>query len=92
LTKKGITAFSSTADVAETSALQRAISDLKQKLGGVNVLLYNAAVIKVKDILSETAEELAADFKWKSRHPQPCFTAPRPSQSQWDLFRHVNDN
>ncbi len=63
LTKKGITAFSSTADVADTPALQKAISDLKQKLGGVNVLLYNAAAIKVKDILSETAEELATDFK-----------------------------
>jgi short-subunit dehydrogenase len=63
LAEKGITAFSSTADVADTAALQGAITDLKQKLGGVNVLLYNAAVIKVKDILSETAEELAADFK-----------------------------
>jgi len=36
---------------------------LTEKLGGVNVLLYNAAAIKVKDIMSETAEELAADFK-----------------------------
>ena len=63
LAEKGITAFSSTADVADTAALQGAITDLRQKLGGVNVLLYNAAAIKVKDILSETAEELAADFK-----------------------------
>lgn len=63
LAEKGITAFSSTADVADTAALQGAITVLKEKLGGVNVLLYNAAVIKVKDILSETAEELAADFK-----------------------------
>jgi short-subunit dehydrogenase len=63
LAEKGITAFSSTADVADTAALQRALSDLTQKLSGVNVLLYNAAVIKVKDILSETSEELAADFK-----------------------------
>jgi len=63
LAGKGIIAFSSTADVADTAALQGAITDLKQKLGGINVLLYNAAAIKVKDILSETAEELAADFK-----------------------------
>jgi short-subunit dehydrogenase len=63
LAEKGITAFSSPADVADTAALQGAITDLKQKLGGINVLLYNAAAIKVKNILSETAEELAADFK-----------------------------
>src|SRR5580692_1279403 len=59
LAEKGITAFSSPADVADTAALQGAITDLKQKLGGINVLLYNAAAIKVKNILSETAEELA---------------------------------
>ena len=63
LAEKGIAAFSSTADVADTAALQGAITHLTQRLGGVNVLLYNAAAIKVKDILSETAEELAADFK-----------------------------
>jgi short-subunit dehydrogenase len=63
LAGKNITAFSSTADVADTAALQEAITDLKGKLGGINVVLYNAAVIKIKDILSETSETLAADFK-----------------------------
>jgi short-subunit dehydrogenase len=63
LAEKGIIAFSSAADVADTAELQRAITDLTQKLGGVNVLLYNAAAIKVRHILSETAEDLAADFK-----------------------------
>jgi short chain dehydrogenase len=35
LAEKGIIAFSSTADVADTAALQAAITDLKQKLGAV---------------------------------------------------------
>jgi short-subunit dehydrogenase len=63
LATQGITAFSSTADIANTAELQKSITDLKEKLGGVNVLLYNAAAVRVKDILLETADELAADFR-----------------------------
>jgi short-subunit dehydrogenase len=43
--------------------LETAISSLKTELGGVSVLLYNAAVVKNKDIFEETADVLVEDFR-----------------------------
>ncbi|HEX9509532.1 MAG TPA: SDR family oxidoreductase [Puia sp.] len=63
LSDKGIIAFSKSADAADDSSLKDAIKDLKQKLGSIDILLYNAAAIKVKDILSVSSEELMNDFK-----------------------------
>ncbi len=63
LSDKGIIAFSKSADAADEISLNHAIEHLKQKLKRVDVLLYNAAAIKVKDILSVSTEELMADFR-----------------------------
>lgn len=63
LADKGITAYTKSADVADYDSLAEAISALKQELGGVNVLLYNAAALKVKDIFSVSPEEFLNDIK-----------------------------
>jgi short-subunit dehydrogenase len=62
LTTKKITAFFEAADAGILDELQQALTRLSAKLGGVSVLVYNAAVLKAKDIMSESSQELAKDF------------------------------
>jgi short-subunit dehydrogenase len=68
LNQKGITNYIAVADAGVQSQLEYAISDLKTKLGGVAVLLYNAAALKNKDIWSETTDDLVQDFKLNVAH------------------------
>jgi len=68
LKKKGITSYFTVADAGDQAALEQAISNLKTQLGGVSVLLYNAAALKSKDIWTETTEELVQDFKLNVAH------------------------
>ena len=63
LTSKGIISFFSVANASIDHQLEYAISDLRTKMGGISVLLYNAAVLKNKDIWSETPDTLMEDFK-----------------------------
>jgi len=68
LKSRGITSYFAVADASNAEDLETAISELKTRLGGVSVLLYNAAVLKNKDIWSETTEDLIEDFKLNVAH------------------------
>ena len=68
LKSKGITGYFAAANASDATELEGAISELKTKLGGVSVLLYNAAALKSKDIWTETTEELLEDFKLNVAH------------------------
>jgi len=68
LKSKGITSYFATANAGNAIELERAISELKTRLGGISVLLYNAAALKNKDIWSETTEDLVEDFKLNVAH------------------------
>ncbi|WP_221391284.1 SDR family oxidoreductase [Dyadobacter sp. NIV53] len=68
LEAKGITCFFAAADASNPIELEQAITELKTRLGGISVLLYNAAALKSKDIWLETPDELAEDFKLNVAH------------------------
>ena len=51
------------ADAADPEALGAALATIEEASGGATVLLYNAAHIKWKGILDETAQSLIEDFK-----------------------------
>jgi short-subunit dehydrogenase len=68
LNQKGIANYIAVADAGVQSQLEYAISDLKTKLGGVSVLLYNVAALKNRDIWSETTDDLVQDFKLNVAH------------------------
>jgi short-subunit dehydrogenase len=58
----GIEADYLAADAGNALELSLAITALTQRSGGFDVVLYNAAVLKQKDILQESSEELVNDF------------------------------
>lgn len=60
---KGIKAEYAVADAHNSSQLENALTKLVAQLGSVDVLLYNAAAMKYKNILDETTEDLVEDFK-----------------------------
>lgn len=63
LKKRGVTAFYATADAHDKTQLTQAIKKLREKMGSVNTLVYNAAILKRKNIMDEATEELLEDFK-----------------------------
>lgn len=60
---KGINAEYAVADAYNASQIENALNELAAKLGNVDVLLYNAAAMKYKNIMDETTEDLVEDFK-----------------------------
>ncbi|HEV7381715.1 MAG TPA: SDR family NAD(P)-dependent oxidoreductase [Dyadobacter sp.] len=68
LSAKGFSAAYATADAGNQNELEHALSELKTRLSGVSVLLYNAAVLKNKDIWTETPDGLIEDFKLNVAH------------------------
>lgn len=63
LNAAGIEVWYETADVSKVDELHIAINTLNHHLEGADVVLYNAAHLKQKDILKESAEALSEDFK-----------------------------
>jgi short-subunit dehydrogenase len=63
LREAGIDASYAVADAADPDALSRALATLEEARGGATLVLYNAAHIKWKGILDETAQSLSEDFK-----------------------------
>lgn len=63
LDKKGISVYTAQADATDEKALGAAIIALKAKLGTIDILLYNAAALKQKDILEVEAQEFLEDFQ-----------------------------
>jgi short-subunit dehydrogenase len=60
---KGIKAEYAIADAYDTLQLENAVIKLTAELGNVDVLLYNAAAMKYKNIIDEKTEDLVDDFK-----------------------------
>ncbi|PTT01860.1 short-chain dehydrogenase [Pedobacter sp. HMWF019] len=51
-----------TADAGNAVSLVQAIKAIKEQLGSIDVLLYNAAAVKAQDIMTETSESLSHDL------------------------------
>lgn len=63
LSNASIENYYETADVSNSDELHIAINSINYHLQGVDVLLYNAANVKQKNILEETIETLSKDFQ-----------------------------
>jgi short-subunit dehydrogenase len=63
LEKQGVKAFFATADAYEKDSLSDAIASLKAQMGTIHTLIYNAAALKMKQLMDETTDELVNDFK-----------------------------
>jgi short-subunit dehydrogenase len=63
LSDKGVTAFYQQADAGNIEQLQLALTDLSTKLGGVSILLYNAAVLKGTHIMQLPIAVLMQEFQ-----------------------------
>lgn len=68
LRAKGITAYFATADAYDKTALASALQNLREQMGSIHTLVYNAAALKQKNILEETTEALVEDFKISVAH------------------------
>lgn len=62
LLAEGITVNYAAADAGNVQQLGNAIKTLSAQAGGFDVVLYNAAVVKAADILTETSESLTQEF------------------------------
>lgn len=63
LVTKGIAVEYFTADAGDAMSLQAAFAKIQEKMGATTVLLYNAAAARMKNILEETTDSIAADMK-----------------------------
>lgn len=63
LKEQGIQAFYHSSDAYDKDDLELAISALRNKMGTIDVLFYNAASKKKKDLLSEETDDLINDFR-----------------------------
>ncbi len=70
--KKGIKTEYVAADAYDTVQLTNAVERLADKLGSVDVLLYNAAAMKYKNIIDENAEDLTEDFRMSVANAFHC--------------------
>lgn len=59
----GIIAYAAQADAKQPEQLRVALKKLIGDLGGLGVVLYNAAVLKSKNIMEETGSDLIDDLK-----------------------------
>lgn len=69
---KGINAIYAVADACNTSQLADAVLKLASEMGRVDVLLYNAAAMKFKNITDEKAEDLTEDFRMSVANAFHC--------------------
>jgi NAD(P)-dependent dehydrogenase (short-subunit alcohol dehydrogenase family) len=52
------------ADARNETSLESAFASIRETLGNPEVLIYNAAVAKMENILNEMVDSLTNDFKW----------------------------
>jgi short-subunit dehydrogenase len=64
----GTEAFSATADAYDKDSLTSAVNLLKSQMGPIHTLLYNAAALKMKNLMDETTDELVDDLKISVAH------------------------
>ncbi|WP_343605777.1 SDR family oxidoreductase [Fluviicola sp.] len=69
---KGINAIYAVADACNTSQLADAVLKLASEMGRVDVLLYNAAAMKFKNITDEKSEDLTEDFRMSVANAFHC--------------------
>lgn len=62
LRQRDIESISAVADVSDANELKKAITKLSGEAGGFDVIHYNAAVVKAKDIMEETADVVIKEF------------------------------
>lgn len=62
LNAKGINVNYAVADAGEAYQLTKAVAELSYSNSGFDAVLYNAAVLKAKNILEETSESLTHEF------------------------------
>ncbi|MEO5776646.1 MAG: SDR family NAD(P)-dependent oxidoreductase [Flavobacterium sp.] len=62
LTKESIVAKSFSGDVANAESLKNTISTIKENFESIDVVHYNAAAVKMLNVLNETADSLTEDF------------------------------
>jgi len=72
---KGINAKYAVADAYSTLQIEEAVLKLASEMGSVDVLLYNAAAMKFKNIIDEKAEDLTDDFKMSVANAFHCVKA-----------------
>lgn len=63
LKKKGIESEYAVADVADTDQLKAALHDLKERMGRVDVLEYNAVDARYVNIMDEDVDDLTKGFR-----------------------------
>ncbi|MFX1456848.1 MAG: SDR family NAD(P)-dependent oxidoreductase [Promethearchaeota archaeon] len=63
LKKDDIPAYYFVGDASIEDSLKNAFKELKEKVGNTDVLIYNAARLKMRNILEERFESLVTDFK-----------------------------
>lgn len=62
LNKEGIQAMYALADVADESQLKNALSEIREKEGHAEMILYNAAAVSVKDVLEQDWETIKSNL------------------------------
>jgi short-subunit dehydrogenase len=62
LESKGIEVTYATADAGNTAQLDEAVKTLSDRVSGFDAVLYNAAVVKAKDIMEESVADLTHEF------------------------------
>ena len=63
LKEVGINAYYFVGDASIEDSLKNSFQKLKEKVGNTDVLIYNAARLKMRNILEERFESLVTDFK-----------------------------
>lgn len=63
LEQQGVKAYFATADAYNKDSLSNAIASLQTQMGTIHTLIYNAAALKMKQLMDETTDELVDDFK-----------------------------
>lgn len=63
LKNEGIDSYYFVGDASKEDSLRDAFHDLKEKMGNTDVLIYNAARLKMRNIIEERFESLVTDFK-----------------------------
>ncbi|QXV63964.1 SDR family NAD(P)-dependent oxidoreductase [Mucilaginibacter sp. 21P] len=73
--QKGVQASYQVADAYNATELEHAVTRLAEQLGGVDVLLYNAAAMKFRAITDEKPEDLVADLSMSVANVLLCVKA-----------------
>lgn len=63
LKKDDINAYYFVGDASKEESLKNSFKNLKEKVGNTDVLIYNAARLKMRNVLEERFESLVTDFK-----------------------------